>query len=308
MSFKLDSGLSADPNQNEIADFWEVECLKRPDKSASILSVRKARAIGDDVQEPDDDDEDFVLEEEDQQVVAELDRRAKGCNGAYPFSLRGKGERLKLTPLDGQREFGYLYLLVATRLNMGSNRVHGGIDGAQLFEEVCALVLRNYLGRNAKSVVFGTGAQGGFHGKLESLCKELTEMTLLPRFHSITYAPQDDDLDVVAWIPFSDGMASNLICFAQSKTGTHWEEATSELNVSAFLKRWMSTQPALDPVKAFMIVDSVIAHDFRNRAVTNLLFDRCRIAEYMDFTGEKQLLAQVIKWTKAALLHHKISV
>jgi hypothetical protein len=308
MSFKLENGLSAEPNQNEIADFWEVECLKRPDKSASILTVRKARGIGDDIQEPDDDEHDFELEETDQQIVEELDRRTKGCKGTYPFKLKGKGEKLRLTPLEGQQEFAYLYLLAATRLNMSQHRVHDGIDGARLFEEICAVVLRNYFGSRSKSVVFGTGANGGFHDKLEGLCKEVTEMTLLPLFRSKTYAPQDDDLDVVAWIPFSDGMASNLICFAQSKTGTHWEEATSELNVSAFLKRWVSTQPALDPIKAFMICDSVIAQDFRNRAVTNLLFDRCRIAEYMDFTGEEELFSRVIKWTKAALLHHQISV
>jgi len=308
MSYKLDSGLSPDPNQNEIADFWELECLKRPDKSESLLAIRKARGIGDDIQEPDDDAQEFILEEKDQLVVEEVIRRSKGCNGAYPFRLEGKGENLHHTPLNDQREFGYLFLLTATRINMGVNRTHAGIDGTLLFEEVCALVLKNYFGEQAKAVQFGTSTDGEFHDKLESLCTQVGEMTPRPEFRSKTCIPQDGSLDVVAWIPFSDGLATNLICFAQSKTGTSWIDHTRDLDVSDFLKRWVSTPPALDPIRAFMIADSVVVTDWWIRTINNLFFDRCRIAEYMDFTGEEELLKRVIKWTKAALLHHQISI
>ncbi|MEZ4807476.1 MAG: hypothetical protein R2815_08370 [Flavobacteriales bacterium] len=103
-------------------------------------------------------------------------------------------------------------------------------------------------------------------------------------------------------------MPSTLMLLAQSKTGTHWESTTNELQVAAFMKRWVAMQPALDPIKAFMAADSVIVKDFRNRAVTNLLFDRSRIAEYMDFTNEQAVFDEVTRWTKAALLHHGITL
>jgi hypothetical protein len=308
MAFKLGKGLSTEPNQNEIADFWEVECLLRTERAASVLTIRKARGIGEDIQEPDDDAHDFEVEEIDQLAVKEIERRGRGCNGNYPFQLDGPGERLVFTPMENGQEYGYLYLLAATRLNMTVSKVHDGIDGTLLFERVCAVVLKNYFGKRSISRVFGTGVSGGFHDKLEALAKEIGDMTLLPRFKSVTYNPNDDDLDVVAWIPFSDGMPSTLICFAQSKTGTHWESTTNELQVTTFLTRWVAMRPALDPIKAFMAADSVIVKDFRNRAATNLLFDRSRIAEYMDFTSEQALFDEVKRWTKAALRHHGIAL
>jgi len=309
MSYKLHSGINREPNQNELADFWEVECLKRTDRSASVLDVRKARGIADDIQETDDDDVvDIKFEEVDQSAAEELTRRIKGCNGRYPFNLKSPGHNLVFTPLNDQAEFGYLFLLIATRSNMRDNKVHDGIDGTLLFEEVCALVLRRFLGQRSKSFVFGTGSDGGFVASLEKLRSELREITLHPPLASDTYPPQDDKLDVVAWIPFTDELPSKLMCFAQSKTGTGWQKYTTQLTIEGFATRWFSRQPAIKAIPTFMITDSVIAGDFHHRAAPNLLFDRCRMAEYMDFSGEEELFSRVIKWTKAALLHHKISV
>ncbi len=309
MGYKFKSGITRNANQNEVADYWEVECLKRADHSASVLDVRKERGISDDIQETDDDDiVDIKLEDEDQTATEELIRRISGCNGRYPFNLIGPGHNLVFTPLENQEEFGYLFLLAATRSNMRSDKVHDGIDGTHLFEEICALALRRFLGQRSKSIVFGTGSDGGFVASLEMLRKELREVTLHPPLKSDTYPPQDDKLDVVAWIPFTDDLPSKLMCFAQSKTGTGWQKYTTQLTIEGFVTRWFSRQPAIKPIPTFMITDSVIVGDFHHRATPNLLFDRCRIAEYMDFTGEEELFSRVIKWTKAALFHHNISV
>jgi hypothetical protein len=308
MSYKWSKGISAEPNHNEMADYWETACLLQADKAASVLEIRKAVGIGEDIQEPDDDEQDIRSEDFFQKVVNEVERRRRGSKGNYPFRLVGAGERLSYEPLPNDQSYAYLYLLAATRLNMKDQRVHDGIDGALLFEKVCAVVLKNYFGKQSRSFVFGTGAQGGFHSKLEMLAQELSEITLAPRFKSQTYSPNDDDLDVVTWIPFADGMPSNLICFAQSKTGTSWESDTNQLQVGSFIKRWVSTAPALDPIKAFMVTDSVVAADFRNRAVMNLFFDRSRISEYMNFTDEVALYAEVVQWTRAALAFNGITL
>jgi len=309
MGYKFKSGITRDANQNEVADYWEIECLKRADRSASVLDVRKERGIADDIQETDDDDiVEIKLEDADQTATEELIRRIRGCNGRYPFNLVSPGHNLVFAPLNDQEEFGYLFLLAATRSNMRDDKVHDGIDGTHLFEEVCALALRRFLGKRSKAIVFGTGSGGGFVASLEILRKELREVTLHPPLNSDTYPPQDDKLDVVAWIPFTDELPSKLMCFAQSKTGTSWQKYTTQLTIEGFVTRWFSRQPAIKPIPTFMIADSVIVGDFHHRATPNLLFDRCRIAEYMDFTEEDELFSRVIKWTKAALSHHNISV
>jgi hypothetical protein len=78
--------------------------------------------------------------------------------------------------------------------------------------------------------------------------------------------------------------------------------------VGSFIKRWVSTAPALDPIKAFMVTDSVVAADFRNRAVMNLFFDRSRISEYMNFDDEEALYTEVVRWTRAALAFNGIAL
>ena len=89
----------------------------------------------------------------------EIERRRAACRGGYPFAIDENGHTL--TPdVDevNHRKTIYRYLLLATRLNMASNRKHAGIDGTLLLEEIASEVARDYLGARAESLVFGTGA------------------------------------------------------------------------------------------------------------------------------------------------------
>ena len=87
MSFTLAEGLSPRPDIVEMADFWEIECLKKADFAASLLDISKSLGISDDVQESDIEDEESELEEKQQLLVDEIGRRIRCGSGKYPFEL-----------------------------------------------------------------------------------------------------------------------------------------------------------------------------------------------------------------------------
>lgn len=53
--------------------------------------------------------------------------------------------------------------------------------------------------------------EGGFFEKLENLLNKLKEGELRSQSNNITYNPQDDKLDIVAWILFKDEQRSIII-------------------------------------------------------------------------------------------------
>ncbi|MCF8258179.1 MAG: hypothetical protein K9J06_11530 [Flavobacteriales bacterium] len=308
MSFKLDHGLSPQPSVIELADFWELECLRRADFTASVIDISKIIGIADDIAEEDQDEFDFVHESILSDVQSEICRRQKACAGRYPFIFQ-KGSSLGLNAsMTAPETITYMFLLLATRQNMrGLNRIAEGIDGTKIFEKIAANALSGYIGQNSKSVVFGTAESDGFSAKLSALVRDLSEGTI-HETPNLSYNPKDDKLDVVAWVPFSDGQASKLICFGQCKTGTSWVDHITQLNVSRFLKNWFSREPALSPVPAFLISDIVSPSDFFHRSTTYLFLDRCRIFEFTRNSKEQEWYGEMAKWSCAILSIYNYNV
>ncbi len=221
MSFTLAGGLSPQPDIIEMADFWEIECFKKADYSASLLDISKSLGIIDDVQEDEIEDAEYELEEKQQQLIDEIVRRINCSAEKYPFSLSTRGYVLSINEeINEEWLWLYTYLLLATRNNMRDNKVVASIDGTRIFEKISKDILLNYLGNNSKGIVFGTALGGGFKAKLDTLILNLNDGVLRTE-NTINYNPQDDKLDIVAWIPFNDKLSSKFICFAQCKTGIH---------------------------------------------------------------------------------------
>jgi len=298
MAYKLSSDITPQANVVEVADFWEMECLRKADFSASIMDIKKTMGIMDDEQEDDDPEQEIQLEIFYTDVVNEIERRANNCNGKYPFFLDKNGYVLEL---DGKADvcfsWIYLYCLLATRNNMGGNRMVDNIDGTKLFEKLGKVVLVNNLGKNADGMVFGTAAEGTFYERLNKLVTNLNEGMTAPQNVDLTYNPQDDKLDVVAWVAFADKQPSQLICFAQCKTGDNWSNHTKQLRSDDFLTKWFYERPALTPVDSFMVVDAVDHNDFFHRAATNLFFDRCRLINYASCPKGNDWFDNMRHWT-----------
>ena len=144
---------------HELADFAELTAWRDGSVSTTALSRVLGRIeendYGDGV--PEKDEAECAAEE----AYVEIEARSQACgkNAGYPFLIDARGSTLARCPGElNCRQLVYLYLLLATRLNMRDNRRHAEIDGTSLFEKLCAGVVRSYLGPRAESMVFGTAS------------------------------------------------------------------------------------------------------------------------------------------------------
>ena len=303
--FFLPHAPSPRANIHELADFIEWSAWKN-----GVYSAREANQAIDQLDDNAhndgcDDDSDETAEELDE-VFNEIERREQGCREGYPFQIDSVGSVLR-TQNDSQnhRHLIYRYLLLSTRLNMSTNRVHAGLDGALLLEKLAAQVVKNYLGGSrASSEVFGTAESGGFPAKVQGLCERLGEGGGYQSADGGRSYARDAKLDVVSWVPFTDGKPGKLIVFTQCKTGSSWRDSLGDLSPEAFLKTWTRDRgTVLTPLRAFCVAEAANRtrwHEVSNRG--GLFIDRCRIIDFSENVSE-ELLAEIRNWTDAAFEH-----
>lgn len=302
--FKWPTPPSPQASVHELADFTELLCWQQTTTSVTAVERSLSRLGENDHSEGVQEDDRLrdVIEE----VFQELDRRKVACHGSYPFQLDETGTILNaVQTVNSGRIVIYKYLLLATRLNMGthqgSDRIQAQLDGTKLLEDLAAEACREYFGPRAESMVFGTAAEDStFRDKVSSLCEKLREGNgYKDNPHRRTRA-RDGKLDVVVWKHFADGLESKLIVFGQCKTGTNYRDSLSDLQPDAFCNKWLNEVPALTPMRAFFVAEALDPADWFNTAAdAGLLFDRCRI---LDFSSEVSLevLGRVSTWTAAA--------
>lgn len=302
--FKLPSKPSPRAEIHELADFAELLAWANKKVSArEIVAFLGRQGESEPNVGCDDIDDDNAADLDD--VMNEIERRQAACRGRYPYALDATGNVLRYTPaateLKGQL---YCYLLLSTRLNMKNDRTHAGIDGAHLLEAISAAALRQYLGPGrAQAVIFGTAAgSSDFPGKVNSMCAAVGEGNSYRQLDFGPVTANDDKLDIVAWVPFADRSASQIIVFAQCKTGTAWSEQLCQLQPSAFVKKWLDRQFLHDPMRAFCVSEAANRARWGGYAAEGgLLFDRCRLVDCCDAIDTK-LLARITKWNRAALM------
>ncbi|MBD2548543.1 hypothetical protein H6G65_02885 [Microcystis elabens FACHB-917] len=301
--FKLPSLPTPKAEVHELADFAELLAQHNGYVSIREILAYLGRVSENDPNEGIDDEDDLnaaLLDD----VFDEISRRSSSCDTGYPFRLEMNGTVLRHNSADETvRADVYRYLLLSTRLNMTRDKFQDGLDGTCLLEELAALVIRCYLGYDrARSFVFGTAVAGGFSDKVNRLCDELGEGV---RYESIDPAPthaNDDKLDAVAWIPFTDSRGDQLVVFCQCKTGSNWRDLTTQLQPSTFIQRWTSARKFLyDPLRAFCISEAPNPSRWNGLAVyAGLLFDRLRIIDFLDRT-DVDLHVRIKRWNAGAI-------
>jgi hypothetical protein len=298
--FKWPGVPSPSATRGELADYAELVCWQQGNTSETELVQDIGRL-------DDNDYSDGVPEEEETQALIEeayleIERRIEACPSGYPFVVDEKGHTLLVRKdAGGVKHVIYRYLLLATRLNMNINRVHAGLDGALLLEELAAETSREYLGARAESIVFGT-AEGttGFSDKVDDLCRRLEEGGGFMNHGGGPLRQKDGKLDVVAWKAFTDRRVGKLIAFGQCKTGTNWRDQVTQLQTDSFCSNWFQSQPVLTPIRMFFISEALPNVGWRNDAVyAGLLFDRCRIVDFCDEISQN-VLEKIASWTKDA--------
>ena len=297
---------------HELADFAELAAWRDGSVSTTGLSRVLGRIeendYGDGVPEEDEADHDA------EEAYVEIEARSQACgkNASYPFLIGIRGSTLARCAGElNRRQLVYLYLLLATRLNMRDNRRHAGIDGTSLFEKLCAGVARTYLGSRAESMVFGTtSGTGGFRARVADLCHRLGEGNGAK--DAVSPNVRDGKLDVVAWKSFADSWQGKLIIFGQCKTGTEYRDTLTQLQPDAFCAKWLRERPATLPMRAFFISEALsrsgasARHQWYERSIdAGLLFDRCRTVDFCDSVTD-DVLKEVRTWTEAAAKNNEL--
>lgn len=296
---------------HELADFAELLCWR--DGIASAPQVENILSRG-----SENDHEDGVPEEEPvsarvDETFVELERRHSRCGHGYPFTLSPLGTSLSPNVADNHRlRKVYLFLLLATRLNMGTtdgnSRKINEIDGTHAFEFVSADVAKAYFGARAESIVFGTAADSSsFPSKVDDLCRRMNEGHGFDGEDELGKAANDGKLDVAVWKHFTDKGAGKLIGFGQCKTGTSYKDELTQLQPDSFCKKWMRKHPAVTPVRMFFVTEALSSSHWKDVATdAGVLFDRCRIVDFCAELGD-EVLEMVSKWTDGAANRHGLA-
>ena len=305
--FKLPHLPSPHANLNELTDFAELITWKHNTVSKQKLVNILARNDENEIGDGDEDNEDKIRNLIDD-LLNEVDRRKKACGRGYPFQIsNGIGTVISLNDKEEskykQRVLAYKFMLLATRINMTSHKIHANLDGTSLFEPLSANALRNYLGRcKAKSFIFGTSATDRrFKSKVDQLCTKLGEGSGFHNPGGGRVTSKDGKLDIVAWIPFTDERPGKLIVFGQCKTGSNWRDTLSQLQPSAFCQKYMNRSPLVIPQRAFFISEEPDTNKHHEDVIDGgLMFNRCRLVDCSDYLPE-ELCSQIMQWTDSAI-------
>ena len=311
--FKWPKALPARPTDVEQADFdellaWQMdltdfsELTSWQGGSASDTHVSRQLAKLEENDHTNGVPETDELYEEVQEAFGMVEDRMESYGSAYPFVLDESGRSLRLRAHSGSLgQTVYKYLLLATRLDMNQNKSYEGIDGTDLFEQLCAEVARRYFGDGSRSLVFGTSSDlRSFSDRVEDLCARIGEGNTYRNNSGGRPQAKDDGLDVVVWNPFTDTRKGKLMGFGQCKTGTHYEEHFTRLQPDAFCKNWFDVMPAVHPVRIFFMTDALPNDRWYKRSTyAGIIFDRSRLIQLCENISS-QTLTKMSTWTQAA--------
>jgi len=215
-------------------------------------------------------------------VFTEIDRRVLATTpAAYPFSRADTSISIKGKISDYP---AYIFCLAVSFYGWKPYR-GAAANPWLLFEEICGFSAKRYIG--GESIVFGTSSRSGskaknvFQLRVTALSKALGEGDgFRPQKK---FSTKDGKLDVVAWRPFPDKRASQIVIFGQCAAGASWIGAKlTELCPDSFWDQWMSTGKVSTLLRSVFVPHRVFDDkewEFHARSA-RLLFDRCRVAAH----------------------------
>ena len=299
------------PNKDDppylIADFMEFQCLMSG-QSVSTYDLRATLSM------PDDENHNEGIESSDDESIDILDdaigvcsSRAVVCNSRYPFNVERNS--INIHPEASWYKEIYTFMLLATRLNMNTQKIQGGEDATKLFELLCTQVAKEYFGGHALTMAFGTSVEGGFKEKLKKMLDELHISASLTQPEGSTGRQKDGSVDVVVWIPCADNKDSQLIAMGQCKTGTSWEGMLRDLDPDSLFKCHTTKSPYSEVVRTFFLAESFGNHKWEERCRNaGILFDRTRIMEFLPPELRDNLLERIKKWNTAAIENERKNI
>ncbi|WP_116109351.1 hypothetical protein [Lewinella sp. IMCC34191] len=300
-AYKYGTIPSEKAQKEDTADFWEIQALREFGIPVSEIDILKVVA-----KEFDELNNDGIESQEDfysdrlNDVFSHLSDRVKYSYNNYPF--RFNRSSIEIDQIESSSDYLYVFLLLATRLNMGNDRVHGGVDGTLLFEFICSHAIKQFFGDNAQSFLFGTGAPGNFAAKVTELIHELGEGGAFKNANINPPTKNDDGIDVVVWKDFADNKEGKLIGFGQCKTGTTWRDKIHKLKPADFCMNWFKHSPVVQPIAIVFLTDTLYEdQNFITDQRGFLVFNRFRVMEYSITNLPEEVFNDIKSWVDAVI-------
>lgn len=212
-------------------------------------------------------------------IFSIIEEREIVYGDTYPFIYYK--EKIKLKPELNDIQKLYLYLLISSNLNN-----FGSLTDilTSEFETISKEALQSYLPTFLVEE-FGKNSEysGNTVGKIKALAAKLNIGFNQTQLNNISKnASQEKGLDVIAWAPFEDTLASMVIILAQCACGKDWIKKKSDTSYYEdsylhFIK--------MKPAHAMFIPYGLVHFDDEfyqsDRTNARLIFERKRIIDYM---------------------------
>lgn len=202
-------------------------------------------------------------------------------------------------------ESAYTYtfqLLISSHSLYTSTKIRGvqWSKVAKLFERFATEAIEGYLPGRAINIGFPRGGEvpKGFRNCLDYLCKKTGE--LRGQIQSYNLPTKDDKVDIVAWLPFSDLRAGQVMIFAQCAAGSDWKSKAGEISLDLWkdYMNWVAA-PIIAIAFPFVCIDpNEWGHVSKQSG--GFLLDRLRLSSiYRERKGISSDLKKEIKyWCK----------
>lgn len=162
---------------------------------------------------------------------------------------------------------------------------NANVDGsAELFEDISANAVRNFLGDGSKVIMVGEGRSNLTIERLSEISKLIVEKPGV--YHNLPNRAKDDGVDFIVYKPFDKRNTGNLIILGQACVGKHFEDK------KVIHQRWQDEYItfAIKPPTTLLSVVYFLESD-RLRAVhsefgNSIIFDRGRILKFYDISDE----------------------
>lgn len=302
MAYRIPDLPSTEAYIEELADFWEVQALLKPNQSISHQDLLRTLAYElDELNHDGIESEDDKLSNKISEAMLHIEERKAWLEERYPFEIGLSSLKLPAES-DDIFKHGYIFMLLSTRFNMNDHKIQNSINSTDLFEEMCAYVAKCFFGKSAESYVFGTASSLGFKEKVEDLIEQLGEGGRFLNRDFNSPVKNDGGLDVVVWKDFSDKKVGKLIGFGQCKTGTTWKSKIHEFKPKDFCSNWFENPLVHDPVSIVFICDTLNHQmNFVSGQRGYLFLNRFRIMEYLDSNLPTQIQEDITAWVDGAL-------
>ncbi len=265
-----------DPDsRNNVADWAELfMAYSQEELSKSVLSSYIEASAG---EEP---AESFV-----DSVLQELEAREILYGNNPPFHVDSGTAKVAINWNDCPE---YMTCLIFALLGNPVQTTRSG----KLFERITGEALRNCLGGD--SLIYGHPRTL----RLPEICSRMNE-----KFNcSPPRRRQDRNLDVIAWRPFGDARASQLIVLIQCAAGSNWKSKLKELNLEAWCRY---IHFACRPIKGFSIpvIVSEVSDIEEYSLDAGLIIDRVRLyrGSISSVPLDASLRQELIRWCNGRL-------